>query len=652
MSGTRQAWALLGLALSLSGPLTARADAVITLNPSGAAFTDPTPAAPIGGNKGKTLGAQRLNALQYAADLWGAQLDSDAPIAVDVSFADLGCGATGAVLAHAGPTTALNGLDNDGADPAIWYPAALANRLAGQDLFPGQAEIVAEVNSAADQPDCFIGGWYYGLDGKPNGKNDLVEVALHEFAHGLGFTAFVDTETGEMLTGSEPDAFTSHVVDVASNQAWPFLTNEQRVVSTLTARGVSWSGKHTTAAAKKRLDVGAPSLTFDPEIPGFSGFVADAGFANVTSTVIGPLVVSEELDGCTPPALGSLEGKVVLYEPQCSSDLVADNAAQAGAIGVLLIVSGPFDSPAFPLPDSDVAVTIPVLTLSPADGALVEAAVSSGAVDAIVTLDPDQRKGVDDRGRPLLFTSQPRLGASAVSHFDVLARPDLLMEPYASADVYHKVDLTKAFMIDLGWTPFCGNGRIDQDEQCDDAASNDDGKPNACRTDCTRAHCGDAVIDRGEICDDGPRNSDSAPNACRTSCREASCGDGTIDEGEACDDGAANSDTEPSACRTRCVKPTCGDGVVDEGEDCDSKEAACKRCQLPPSSSADAESESDGGIAAWGEGAGGVEESKKKDGCGCRIVGASNETHAGPLALFALSATAWWRRRSRSHRAG
>ena len=39
-------------------------------------FNDPTPATPVGGNTGTTVGQQRLIAFQHAADLWGALLES------------------------------------------------------------------------------------------------------------------------------------------------------------------------------------------------------------------------------------------------------------------------------------------------------------------------------------------------------------------------------------------------------------------------------------------------------------------------------------------------------------------------------------------------------------------------------------------------
>ena len=53
-------------------------------------------------------------------------------------------------------------------------------------------------------------------------------------------------------------------------------------------------------------------------------------------------------------------------------------------------------------------------------------------------------------------------------------------------------------------TRYCGDG-IHQagDEECDTGSSNSDTTPNACRTDCDNPSCGDGVVDNGEECDDG-----------------------------------------------------------------------------------------------------------------------------------------------------
>ena len=79
---------ILPLALAaavLAMPAPAAASAHITIvNADGPneGFNDPTPAAPVGGNPGTTKGQQRLIAFQFAADLWGAALDSNIDIQI------------------------------------------------------------------------------------------------------------------------------------------------------------------------------------------------------------------------------------------------------------------------------------------------------------------------------------------------------------------------------------------------------------------------------------------------------------------------------------------------------------------------------------------------------------------------------------------
>jgi len=57
----------------------------------GVGFNDPRPVAPVGGNNGSTLGEQRLNAFQFAANIWGATLNSGPPITVRASWLGLPC---------------------------------------------------------------------------------------------------------------------------------------------------------------------------------------------------------------------------------------------------------------------------------------------------------------------------------------------------------------------------------------------------------------------------------------------------------------------------------------------------------------------------------------------------------------------------------
>ncbi|MCB0978217.1 MAG: hypothetical protein KDB02_12235, partial [Acidimicrobiales bacterium] len=74
--------------------------------------------------------------------------------------------------------------------------------------------------------------------------------------------------------------------------------------------------------------------------------------------------------------------------------------------------------------------------------------------------------------------------------------------------------------------------------------------------------CGNGVIDDGEQCDDGDLNADDA--ACTSACQTAVCGDGLVQtDVEACDDGNAD---ETDACTTLCAAPACDDGILSGAE--------------------------------------------------------------------------------------
>lgn len=119
----------------------------------------------------------------------------------------------------------------------------------------------------------------------------------------------------------------------------------------------------------------------------------------------------------------------------------------------------------------------------------------------------------------------------------------------------------------------CGNGRVDQGEECDDGAMNSNSIADRCRTNCRLPRCGDGVKDRTEECDRGALNNDTAAGtgttettrACRTDCFLSFCGDGVRDSGEDCDDG---NQLSGDGCTPYCATE-CGNGVLDSGEQCD-----------------------------------------------------------------------------------
>jgi hypothetical protein len=239
---------VVGLSASLAvstfvRPVEAATFTIINGDAAGEGFNDATPALPVGGNTGTTVGEQRLIAFQYAADLWGARIDSDIAIRVEASFDELECNSFGAVLGAAGPRVVNR--DFAGAPlPGTWYPPSLANVLAGSDINPGTAEILAYFNSRLGQPNCLAGTFfYYGLDGNEGVNIDFVTVLTHELGHGLGFLSLVNPSTGQELSGFT-DVFSNFLEDHSTGNLFPDMTDFERAVASVDGTQ-STSGLHS-----------------------------------------------------------------------------------------------------------------------------------------------------------------------------------------------------------------------------------------------------------------------------------------------------------------------------------------------------------------------------------------------------------------------
>lgn len=445
--------------VALLVPAVARAASTITIvntDGAGQGFNDPTPVAPVGGNPGTTLGQQRLNVVRRAADLWQAVLDSAVEIRIDARFAALPCSANAGTLGSAGPTYAAQ-LTVSGLPPNVIYPAALADRLAGTDLSPSQADIQARFNGDIGvNPDCLTGlDWYYGYDGNVGASHiELLIVVLHELGHGLGFTSFANPSTGAFLAG-QADIFSTRTLDVTSGLRWDQMNSSQRAASAVNVRQVAWIGAETTAAVPTFLAAGAPSLAFSPPVAGFSGHVGEANFGPAVGALFGQVVLADPAQACSPP--GNVSGVVALVDRgSCTFHQKVLNAQAGGAIAVIV---GDTDAGLPPASLQAVAglaaPAIPALHLAKGDADLLKAALDAGAVTATFAADGDRRVGADPSGHALLYAANPVVTGSSLSHFEPLARPNLLMEPFHSNGLAAgEVDLTRAFMIDIGWRPF------------------------------------------------------------------------------------------------------------------------------------------------------------------------------------------------------
>lgn len=445
---------------------------IVNANAPGEGFNDATPAAPVGGNHGTTLGEQRLVAFTYAANLWGARLDSTVPIRIQASFEPLGCTASSATLGSAGTLEVFS--DFPGAPKAdTWYPAALANKLSGVDQNPDLPDIRARFNARLGRADdCLPGSpFYLGLDGKHGAAIDFVTVLLHEMGHGLGFQSITDEETGDYFAGS-PAVWDHFMTDNRTDTKWTDLSAQERVANAVSGDGLSWDGPHVNAAVPDvlgRRGVVAFGGANAGVVAGEHAF-GEASFgpriteANVTGQVM-PVVEDRAANtglACAPlagAAARAVRGNVALVDRgTCAFAVKAANVQAAGAIAMIVADNAPGDPAG--MSGSDPAITIPSVRISQADGLALKAVLatrSRTASGVIATLgaDPDRLAGTDNRQRILLHTPSTFQPGSSVSHYTTAAAPNQLMEPSINADLTHELvpprDLTLPLLKDIGW---------------------------------------------------------------------------------------------------------------------------------------------------------------------------------------------------------
>jgi len=261
------------LLLSALFTCSAQADILIVNGDGGGeGFNDTTVVAAIDGNTGTTLGEQRLNVFQRAADILNTTYDVSVDVSVNAQFNPLACGPSSGVLGSAGPA------DYE----FIWtgstydvYPDALYNQINGADITTGVVEITAEFNSDVDNSYCLgTTDWYYGYGDPTNGDSSLLSVVIHELLHGMGFLSLLQSDgssSAYFFNGStNVDVFDSYTKNLMNASNSTMLTNmvaANRATAITNTGNLVWtgalvnaeSGNYSAGVNAGRMQMYAPS---------------------------------------------------------------------------------------------------------------------------------------------------------------------------------------------------------------------------------------------------------------------------------------------------------------------------------------------------------------------------------------------------------
>ena len=451
----------------------ALASAKITIrnmDAAGVGFNDNTAATPVGGNNGTTLGQQRMNVFLKAAELWGAVLDSNVEILVDASFppintADAPCTANSGVLGSAGPTRIVANFKNAPLQN-VWYPVALANKLAGEDTQPAVADIQARFNSLVGTANCLPTlPWYLGLDNNEGEKTDLLVVVLHEIGHGLGMTGSSSSTTGELRNGM-PNIFELHAFDTATGLRWDQMSAQQRLASGVNTANLVWDGESTRNAAPAKLEqgvflqaTGALNRTFDLQNAAYGPRMSGSTLTGKVVIGLDPSNAAGTLttDGCSAfTNADALRGNIVLVDRgTCAFVQKSQNAMAAGAKAIIVANNTSSDETCDPSPmgigaDVEDNVTIPSFGMRRRDADVLRAQLDAG-VNGQLTATPNQLAGTSAQGFVRLYAPCTYDPGSSVHHWDTAASPNLLMEPFVNSDLTNSLDLTVNYLLDIGW---------------------------------------------------------------------------------------------------------------------------------------------------------------------------------------------------------
>jgi hypothetical protein len=248
------------------------------------------------------------------------------------------------------------------------------------------------------------------------------------------------------------------------------MTAQQRSVSAITPRNLVWGGARVTKAAPEVLVRGTPELfVLGRGLSDFL-FVGPAAFGPpidrnpLISAELAAVVDQPDGRGLACTALdaanaAAVRGRVAIIDRgSCAFTVKVKNAQLAGAKAVLIADSAA-GTPPGTLAGADDTITIPSARITRDDGARLKLALPKSRNQsrpfAVLFDNLLKLQGADYLNRVYMWSPNPNQPGSSVSHYDVLAKPDLLMEPFDTPGLGIAVsapnDLTLELLQDIGW---------------------------------------------------------------------------------------------------------------------------------------------------------------------------------------------------------
>ena len=207
-------------------------------------------------------------------------------------------------------------------------------------------------------------GLEFALD--PNGDDDISDaVDVVNMSLGSSYGQREDDSSAATATISK---FGVTVVVSAGNSAdRPFITGSP----SSTPEAISVAQTNVPSAVTYALQVNAP-----PAIAGLYQNTNTVDWAPITTGFTGDVLYTGDLGAalaCAPLAAGALAGKVALIDRgDCAISIKVNNAAVAGAIGVLIANNAAGDAPSFSFGGPDPFTAAQTLILTQANGTLLK----------------------------------------------------------------------------------------------------------------------------------------------------------------------------------------------------------------------------------------------------------------------------------------